>query len=139
MDYMIVQEEAWPEQLAQLIIESVGPTQEPIMLYAEDEIGLVMTTSVIFARDGQLLSLDFDKLDPISVVVQELYARFGGPSGDVRGLLFVVKGNEFSASFTYADMIDPQKTRHDRALAHIREVFGREWVPPAKSEQGQRN
>lgn len=136
---MIVQEEAWPEELAQLLIDSVGPTQEPILLYAEDEIGLAMSTSVIFARDGQLVALDFDKLDPISIEVQELYARFGGPSGNVRGLLFVVKGSEFSAGFTYSDMIDPQKTRHDRILAHISEVFGREWVPPAKSEQGQRN
>lgn len=139
MDYVIVEQETWPDQLAQLVIESIGPSDGPIMLYAEDEVGLSMGTSIIFDQGGRLESLDFDKLDEIAVVVQELYTRWGGSSGNVRGLLFVIKDGEFSARFIYADMIDPRKTMHDRTLAHIREVFGREWVPPHRREQERGN
>jgi hypothetical protein len=132
MDYVIVEQETWPDQLAQLVIESVGSVDGPIMLYAEDDVGLSMGTSVIFEQGGQLKSLGFDKLDEIAYVMQELYMKWGGAAGNVRGVLFVIRGNEFSARFTYADMIDPEKTMHDRSLAHVNEVFGREWVPPAQ-------
>jgi hypothetical protein len=139
MGQVIVEQETWPQHLGELVVQSVGPTDGPIMLYAEDDIGLAMATSVIFERNGQLVGLEFEQLDGIGIAVQELYARWGGPAGDIRGLLFVIRGREFSARFIYLDTIDPNKTMHDRTLGHIHDVFGREWVPPREPEQNQSN